>query len=1089
MNDEEALPSDFGLSSKDVGYKNINIVSNNVMNEFPTENKISINVLAGKKQKLEDLIEIRNEITRIDNDYGLTDLSTLQYKLFTKEEIEKLAPINVTNSDVTLGVQNSVNDIRSGPQHPSQKCESCSLPYEKCPGHFLKIKIPKYMHPLLQAIIIDLLGCVCPSCSYPLADKSIYEQFQSLSGHSKITAIKEYCVKKKLTCKRDGNIQGVTKCSTAIPIYDTVTSNASDYRLRYTFNLGNKLDTMDEKSMVHMRYPEEIYKIFDNITDEDAFDLGFRESHPRNLIMEYLLVPPYCVRPSMYAGGVYTTDDLTFYYAKIAGMTMKLNGKISEDEKEDLRAKIYIDICTIFRGIDGKNKREKNFHDLTQRLQGKKGYVRAYMLGKRVDFAARSPAGPHNMRLDEAGIPRNMVRKLTVKHKVTSLTVDELQNEYDCNRIIHIIPERGKFMGQRMSVSAIFRQKYPDYKLEVGDEVERCLRDGDIIILNRQPSLHKQSIIALYAVITDYRTLQIHLSLTTPLNADFDGDEFNIHVPQTVEAMAEAQYLLSVGNGLMNDENNSPLIAIVYDGLTSSYLLTKRNPSKDDDDNYFDSMKKYNEYRKNYEREHFPQMEDLRRNIINYKGRVEDMSEKEYIDYIKRKRKEHKYLNEQDVCVRKDVNESDDVRIVYREENGKSILSKITIKNKLISDSEDMLKQLEKSYEEKISKEDDYSEIYKNYLYYSDKVGVMAREIFDYSFGKLIKGVEDITYKKSYIPPQLFDLQKRLSKYKVPWLSERALFSATLPSDFYFENKGVVIKDGVMIRGVLSKKVLGTVDDGIIANIYSSKGGEAVVDFVSEFTSVVNGYLENRGFTLGIKDCLPTNSKEMIEKMKKDIVQSEARIMNLMNITPKNKYEADKKEQNIINSLVNHKNIVDDNAMRSAGKDNSFVIMGEAGSKGSASNYAYIVSQLGQQMVDAERIKPKLPGGRTLPVFPVGKDTPETRGYCYNSLFVGLNPAENFMSAMGSREGSADTSIQTSNIGQLERILVKSNESVHIAVDGSVRTDENILVMPIYGYDGFSPVGVSKQSVNGTMKLMPVNTRQLVNKINTIYGN
>lgn len=1136
MNDESVLPSDFGLSSKNVTYRNINIVSNNLLNELPTSSKISLNVLAGKKQKLEDLIEIRNEVTKIDSEYGNTDVDSLLYKLFSTEEIEKLAPITVTNSESGLGVQNSVNDIRSGPQHPSKKCETCSLTYEKCPAHFLKIKIPKYIHPLLQGVVIDTLGSVCPSCSSLLIDDNTLKQFSSLSGHNRIKAIKEFCVKKRLTCKRVINIQGVKKCTTAIPIYDTATSNANDYRLRYTFNLGSKLENMDDKSTIHLRTPEEVFQIFDNISLEDSYKLGFRESHPRNIIMEYLLVPPYCVRPAMYAGGTYTTDDLTFYYAKIAGMSIKLNTKLEEHDRENIISKIYEDICIIFRGIDSKNKRDKNFHDLTQRLQGKKGYVRAYMLGKRVDFAARSPAGPHNMRLDEAGIPQNMVRKLTVPHKVTSLTIDELQNEYDNNRVIYIIPQRGKFMGQRMSISAIFRQKYPDYKLEIGDTVERCLRDGDIIILNRQPSLHKQSIIALYAVITNYRTLQIHLSLTTPLNADFDGDEFNIHVPQTIEAIAEAQYLLSVGNGLMNDENNSPLIAIVYDGLTSAYLLTKRNPSLEDDNKYFEYLSKYHTYRRDYEKKYYPQLETLRNNVKNYKGSVDNMSEREYIDYIKSKKLMNKYLYEYDVCTKenkKKKESEDEINIEYNAVNGKLNPIKITLKNSLISNDETELKLMEKSFEQSITKESEYIEIYKNYRYYSDKVGIMFDGVFEYCYGKLLKSPDDLTYKKSFVPPQLFTLKERLAKYNIPWLSERALFSATMPIGFYFDNKNITIRDGIMIKGVLSKEVLGTVNNGIIANIFSSKGGEAVVDFVSDFTAVVNAYLENEGFTLGIKDCLPaelrsknnkpklreinnsTNLNELKDNIKNDLVQSNSTIMDLTNITLDDKsiarknnimqtessilnltntvansvFEAKKIEDKTINLLGNLKNLVDEGAIESAGQSNSFVIMGKAGSKGSASNYACMTTQVGQQMVDAERIKCKLPGNRTLPVFPVGKNTPDTRGYCYNSLFVGLNPAENFMSAMGSREGSADTSIQTSNIGQLERILVKSNESVHIGVDGSVRTDDNILVMPIYGYDGFSPVGVTQQSINGSMKLLPVNTKQLASKINSIYEN
>ena len=250
---------------------------------------------------------------------------------------------------------------------------------------------------------------------------------------------------------------------------------------------------------------------------------------------------------------------------------------------------------------------------------------------------------------------------------------------------------------------------------------------------------------------------------------------------------------------------------------------------------------------------------------------------------------------------------------------------------------------------------------------------------------------------------------------------------------------------------------------------------------------MLNAYLENVGFTVGIKDCLPTNDKEFQDKMKQHTDETDAKVMNIINIQAKNAYQKKKNEQDIQNILMKSKNVLDDYVMSAAAKDNAFVVMGNAGAKGSASNFAFITSCLGQQMVNGERIQSKLPGARTLPIFPVGTKTAESNGFCYNSLFTGLSPSEMFMSAMGSREGSADTSIQTSNIGNLQRSLVKSNESIHISSEGSVINEDGSYVQFVYGLDGFSPAGVSRYSVNGELRLLPTNTAHLVNKLNNMY--
>jgi len=413
-----------------------------------------------------------------------------------------------------------------------------------------------------------------------------------------------------------------------------------------------------------------------------------------------------------------------------------------------------------------------------------------------------------------------------------------------------------------------------------------------------------------------------------------------------------------------------PIMSIVYDNLSAAFILTQRNPTKEDDDEYFKALNKRMENRKN--------------NIFDQ-----------------------------------------DLEIKFNE------LSK--------------------------------------------KVGIVDKSLYSYCISMI----------DTHLDHQEFN--NRLSKYNVPLQSERAIFSVAIPSEFYYNYNNVVINEGILVRGIINKKILGSNERGIVMAMYQDLGGEAVTDLISNLSFVLNAYLENVGFTVGIKDCLPTNDKEFQDKMKQHTDETDAKVMNIINIQAKNAYQKKKNEQDIQNILMKSKNVLDDYVMSAAAKDNAFVVMGNAGAKGSASNFAFITSCLGQQMVNGERIQSKLPGARTLPIFPVGTKTAESNGFCYNSLFTGLSPSEMFMSAMGSREGSADTSIQTSNIGNLQRSLVKSNESIHISSEGSVINEDGSYVQFVYGLDGFSPAGVSRYSVNGELRLLPTNTAHLVNKLNNMY--
>jgi DNA-directed RNA polymerase III subunit RPC1 len=113
--------------------------------------------------------------------------------------------------------------------------------------------------------------------------------------------------------------------------------------------------------------------------------------------------------------------------------------------------------------------------------------------------------------------------------------------------------------------------------LKIGDIVERHIRDGDIVLFNRQPSLHKLSIMSHRAKIRPWRTFRLNECACNPYNADFDGDEMNMHVPQTEEARTEATVLMGVKHNLVTPRNGEPIIAAIQDFITASFLISRRD--------------------------------------------------------------------------------------------------------------------------------------------------------------------------------------------------------------------------------------------------------------------------------------------------------------------------------------------------------------------------------------------------------------------------------------------------------------------------------------------------------------------------------
>ncbi|KAF2401841.1 putative DNA-dependent RNA polymerase II largest subunit [Trichodelitschia bisporula] len=338
--------------------------------------------------------------------------------------------------------------------------------------------------------------------------------------------------------------------------------------------------------------PQMALNIFKSITDEDLRALGLNTQYarPEWMIISVLPVPPPPVRPSVSVDGtgqgLRGEDDLTHKLGDI----IRANANVKRCEQEgspqhvvtEFEALLQYHVATYMdNNIAGQpqalQKSGRALKTLRSRLKGKEGRLRGNLMGKRVDFSARTViTGDPNLSLDEVGVPRSTARILTYPETVTPYNIAKLHqyvrngpNEHPGAK--YIIRDTGERIDLRHHKQA------SEITLQYGWKVERHLIDGDFIIFNRQPSLHKESMMGHRVKVMPYSTFRLNLSVTSPYNADFDGDEMNLHVPQSEETRAEVKELCMVPLQIVSPQRNGPLMGIVQDTLCGIYKLCRRD--------------------------------------------------------------------------------------------------------------------------------------------------------------------------------------------------------------------------------------------------------------------------------------------------------------------------------------------------------------------------------------------------------------------------------------------------------------------------------------------------------------------------------
>ena len=531
-------------------------------------------------------------------DDDIKQIDKIEFSILGNTEIKKISVLRDSNGIVTQDLyentepkKGGLNDLRFGATKSSY-CASCKLSYDECPGHFGHIELDDYvLHKGYILIIHKLLSCICIKCSKPLVTKDISqikELIKTKSPKERLTYFK--ALSKGIThCQHPNG-----GCGTQIP---KIKQEQKPTGINITVEMeaeNNKDDVRADKEInKNLKYilsPTMIYLIFKNISDEDCLLLGFdpEKSRPENMIHKNLPVPPVSIRPSIrgdFSGGSTSEDDLTkFLVSIVKANTRLINQRVNQTEKNilytddhahilRLQVNCYIDNESMSGVCIEQNGR--NLKSLASRLKGKEGRVRGNLMGKRGNFTARTViTSEPTIDNNQIRVPVKIAMNTTFPEIVTPSTIDHLQqlvrrgrNEYPGANFV--FKAGGKFHTDLRTGIKL--------ELRYGDIVERHLISGDIVLANRQPSLHKQSMMGHRIKVINNPSLMtfgLPLSVTKAYNADFDGDEMNIFVPQSIQTQIELEELAAVEQQIISPTNSKTIIGIVQDGLIGAYNLT-----------------------------------------------------------------------------------------------------------------------------------------------------------------------------------------------------------------------------------------------------------------------------------------------------------------------------------------------------------------------------------------------------------------------------------------------------------------------------------------------------------------------------------
>ncbi len=508
--------------------------------------------------------------------YSFKKVDSIVFGVLSPKFIKKMASVKVVTPELYdkegYPVDGGLMDVRLGVIDPGLRCKTCGSKLKECIGHFGYIELARpTIHYKFVNEIHNLLRTTCRECGRILMSQNeVKANLKKIKQIQKLFGLEERRIltKKKIITK----LKTVNKCP-----------HCKSRQQKVTLDKPTTFLENDKRIS-----PIEIRTRLEKINDEDAELLGFDPKFisPEWMVLTVLPVSPVTMRPSItLESGQRAEDDLTHKLSDIVRINQRLfeniNAGAPEIIVEDLWDLLQYHVTTFFDNNvaqlpPARHRSGQPLKTLRERVESKEGRIRKNLAGKRTNYSARTVISPDPMlHLNEVGVPMIVAKKLTIPERVTEWNIDYLKKfvergpkEYPgANYITR--PD-----GKKKTITDDTKEQLLE-DIQPGFMVERHLMDGDIALFNRQPSLHRMSMMCHRVKILPYKTFRLNPAVCFPYNADFDGDEMNLHIPQTEEARAEAEVLMLVETQIVSPAYGLSVIGCLFDSVSGNYLLTK----------------------------------------------------------------------------------------------------------------------------------------------------------------------------------------------------------------------------------------------------------------------------------------------------------------------------------------------------------------------------------------------------------------------------------------------------------------------------------------------------------------------------------
>ena len=513
---------------------------------------------------------------------NISKIVGIQFSILSPDEIRKGSVAEITSRDTYINnkpVIGGLFDPRMGVLEPGLICPTDGLDYMQTPGFSGHIELARPVFYIQYLVTIQkLLRCVCFKCSKLLISKEKYKQALKIQGDARWKYVFSLASKIK-RCGEDT----ADGCGCLQP-------NKIRREGLATIYAEWKSEDTETEPMIIKLTPELVLKIFKRISDEDVTFMGFSPVYARPdwMICQVMIVPPPAVRPSVkHDAQQRSEDDLSHILVNIIKTNKTLQEKIQSNSPSNviddwttvLQYYVATQVNNKIPGVASVAQRSgRPLKSINDRLVGKGGRMRGNLMAKRVDFSARSviTADP-NISIRELGVPMKVAKNITKPVVVNKINKDFL------TKLVRNGPDvwPGAKMLEKKNGESITLKYYLDRNsivLEEGDTVHRHMMNGDAILFNRQPTLHRMSMMCHIArIMKRGDTFRMNVADTKPYNADFDGDEMNLHMPQDPESEAELKNLAAVPYQIISPANNSSIIGIYQDSMLGSYLFSRDN--------------------------------------------------------------------------------------------------------------------------------------------------------------------------------------------------------------------------------------------------------------------------------------------------------------------------------------------------------------------------------------------------------------------------------------------------------------------------------------------------------------------------------